>query len=253
MITIKTPDELDRMRKAGALLKQVLDALREKIQPGVTTMELDRFAETMIRDLGAIPSFKDYNGYPYTLCTYIDEVVVHGFPSSKPLKEGSLLSVDAGLIYDGWQADSAFSAPVGEASEEVRRLIKVTEECFFLGAEQAKVGNRISDISRAVQKHAEENGYGVIRSMCGHGIGREMHEDPEVPNYVSASGRGVRLKEGMVIAIEPMISAGRWMTYTGEDGWAVITRDHSICSHYEHTVAVTQKGPELMTWPGRIL
>ena len=155
MITIKTPDEIERMRKSGALLRQVLDALRERIQPGVTTMELDRFAETMIRDLGAIPSCKGYEGFPYTLCTSVDDEVVHGFPNDKPLKEGSLLSIDTVLCYDGWMADSAFTAPVGEVSAEVKKLIRVTEECFFLGASQARTGNRISDISRAVQKHAE--------------------------------------------------------------------------------------------------
>ena len=253
MITIKTPDEIERMRKSGALLRQVLDALREKIQPGVTTMELDRFAETMIRDLGAIPSCKGYEGFPYTLCTSVDDAVVHGFPNDTPLKEGSLLSIDTVLSYDGWMADSAFTAPVGEASAEIKRLIRVTEECFFLGASQARPGNRISDISRAVQKHAEANGYSVIRSYCGHGIGREMHEDPEVPNYLSAGGRGVRLKEGMVICVEPMISAGRWLTYVEDNGWVARTRDHSPCSHYEHTIAITENGPELMTWPGRIV
>lgn len=249
MITIKTPEEVGKMRVSGALLHQVLDALKKEVAPGVTTLHLDQMAEQMIRDAGAVPSFKGFEGYKYTLCTSVDDHVVHGFPNKTPLKEGQLLSIDAGLVLDGWQADSAFSMAVGEADEDTKRLINVTEECFWLGASMAREGNRLGDISHAVQEHAEKYGYGVIRDLCGHGIGREMHEDPNIPNYGPA-GRGVRLRAGMTLAIEPMIAMGKWPVYVEDNGWEVITRDHSLCSHYEHTVAVTTGEPEILTYPG---
>ncbi len=249
MITIKSAEEIGKMRKAGALLHEVLDQLRNMIEPGVTTAHLDREAERLIRDAGAIPSFKGYEGFPASICASVNDEVVHGFPTDKPLKEGSIVSIDCGLILDGWQSDSAFTAPVGKIDEEIARLIRVTEECFWLGAKQVREGNRLGDISHAVQEHAEKNGYGVIRDLCGHGIGREMHEDPNVPNFGPA-GRGVRLKPGMVIAIEPMIARGRWPIYVDDNGWTVITRDHSWCSHYEHTVAVTTGEPEILSFPG---
>ena len=249
MITIKSTEEVGKMRKAGALLRQVHEHLMGLIEPGITTAYLDQVAEKLIRDAGAIPSFKGYQGFPYTLCTSVDDEVVHGFPSNKPLKEGQLVSVDCGVILDGWQSDSAFSAPVGKADEETLRLIRVTEECLWLGASQAREGNRLGDISHAVQEHAEKNGYGVIRDMCGHGIGREMHEDPSVPNFGPA-GRGVRLKAGMTLAVEPMIARGNWPIYIDDNGWTAITRDHSWCSHYEHTLLVTQGEPEILSYPG---
>ena len=249
MITIKSAEEIGKMRKAGALLHEVLDQLKTMIEPGVTTAHLDREAERLIRDAGAIPSFKGYEGFPASICAAVNDEVVHGFPTDKPLKEGSIVSIDCGLILDGWQSDSAFTAPVGKIDEEIARLIRVTEECFWLGAKQVREGNRLGDVSHAVQEHAEKNGYGVIRDLCGHGIGREMHEDPNVPNFGPA-GRGVRLKPGMVIAIEPMIARGRWPIYVDDNGWTVITRDHSWCSHYEHTVAVTTGEPEILSYPG---
>ena len=249
MIKIKTNDEIERMADAGKLLSEVLSALREMVKPGMTTGEMDREAERRIRAAGAAPSFKGYEGYKYTLCTSVDDQVVHGFPTDEPLREGQLLSVDAGLVLNDWQADSAFSAPVGAAAEKVLKLIRVTEECFWLAADQAREGNRLGDIGWAVQKHAEANGYGVIRDMCGHGIGREMHEDPSVPNYGTA-GRGIRLRAGMTIAIEPMIALGDWPIYLDANGWTAITRDHSLCSHYEHTVAVTRGEPNILTLPG---
>lgn len=249
MITLKTAQELDKMRKAGALLEQVLDELRAQIEPGVTTMELDAMAERLIRDAGAIPSFKGYEGFPATICASPDAMVVHGFPDHKPLKSGQILSVDCGLILDGWQSDSAFTVPVGEVPAEVKQLIRVTEECFWLGVQQAREGNRLGDISHAVQVHAEKHGYGVIRDLCGHGIGREMHEDPSVPNF-GKEGRGVRLRAGMTLAIEPMIAMGGWQVFLKDDGWGVVTRDHSLCSHYEHTIAVTQGDPEILSYSG---
>ena len=250
MIYLKNAQQIECMRKAGALLYDVLCRLREAIKPGMSTAELDVYAEQLIRKHKAIPSFLDYNGYPASICTSINEEVVHGIPSDRViLKDGDVLSVDCGLILDGWQSDSAFTAPVGKIDEEIARLIRVTEECFWLGAKQVREGNRLGDVSHAVQEHAEKNGYGVIRDLCGHGIGREMHEDPNVPNFGPA-GRGVRLKPGMVIAIEPMIARGRWPIYVDDNGWTVITRDHSWCSHYEHTVAVTTGEPEILSYPG---
>lgn len=249
MITLKNDRELDRMRRAGALLERVLLALKERIEPGITTLELDHLAERLIREAGALPSFKGYEGFPYSICASPDAMVVHGFPDKHPLKEGQILSVDCGLILEGWQSDSAFTVPVGRISEEARQLIRVTEECFWLGAQQAREGNRLGDISHAVQAHAEAHGYGVIRDLCGHGIGTEMHEDPSIPNF-GKPGRGVRLKAGMTLAIEPMIAMGGWRVYVKDDGWGVVTQDHSLCSHYEHTVAVTQGDPEILTYSG---
>lgn len=249
MIYTKNSAQIQLMRDAGKLLHEVLDQLKPMVKPGVTTNQIDAEAERLIRAAGAQPSFKGYEGFPATICASVDEEVVHGFPSDKPLKEGQLLSVDCGLILNGWQADSAFSAPVGRASKEVLKLMRVTEECFWLGAQQAREGNRLGDIGWAIQKHAEENGYGVIRDLCGHGIGQEMHEDPSVPNY-GKPGRGVRLVEGMTIAIEPMISMGTWKVFVENNDWTVVTRDHSVCSHYEHTVAVTKGDPEILTFPG---
>ena len=248
MITIKSAEEVGKMRKAGALLHQVLEELRKLVEPGVTTAYIDEVAEKLIRDGGAIPSSKGYEGFPSSICASVNDEVVHGFPSKRVLKEGDLLSIDCTLLLDGWQSDSAFSVAVGKASPETERLIRVTEECFWIGLDKARAGNRIGDIGHAVQEHAEKNGYGVIRDLCGHGIGREMHEDPSVPNFGTA-GRGVRLRPGMVFTIEPMIARGRWPIYVDDNGWTIITRDHSWCSHYEHTLVVTEGDPEILSWP----
>ena len=248
MITIKSAPQIEKMRAAGALLHDVLQALKAAVQPGVTTLELDRMAETMIREAGAVPSFKGYEGFPFSICASVDEQVVHGFANDKPLESGQLLSIDCGLVYDGWQADSAFSVGIGEVSSEVQKLMDVTEECFWKAVEVVKPGNRLGDIGNAVQTHAEAHGYGVIRDMCGHGIGREMHEDPNVPNYGRA-GHGIRLREGMTIAIEPMIALGDYHIRILKDGWTCVTRDGSFCSHYEHTIAVTDKGARILTLP----
>jgi methionyl aminopeptidase len=238
------------MRKAGELLHSVLEALRAEIQPGVTTMHLDRMAEKLIRSAGAIPSFKGYQGFPYTICASVDDQVVHGFASDKKLQKGQLLSVDCGVILDGWQSDSAFSVLVGGGSKEAQKLVDVTEECFWLGANMARSGNHLGDISHAIQEHAEKHGYGVIRDLCGHGIGQEMHEDPNVPNFGRA-GRGVRLQPGMTLAIEPMISMGTWKVFCEDDGWTVVTQDGSLCSHYEHTILITDGEPEVLSFPGK--
>ena len=248
MITIKSAEEIGKMRRAGALLHQVLEELRKLVEPGVTTAYIDEVAEKLLRDGGAIPSSKGYEGFPSSICASVNDEVVHGFPSKRVLKEGDLLSIDCTLLLDGWQSDSAFSVAVGKASPETERLIRVTEECFWIGLDKARAGNRIGDIGHAVQEHAEKNGYGVIRDLCGHGIGREMHEDPSVPNFGTA-GRGVRLRPGMVFTIEPMIARGRWPIYVDDNGWTIITRDHSWCSHYEHTLVVTEADPEILSWP----
>ena len=250
MITIKNSAQIAKMREAGAMLHEVLTQLRGKIQPGVTTHELDAFAEKLIRSFGAIPSFLNYEGYPASICASVDSQVVHGIPSKKTvLKEGQIISVDCGLILDGWQSDSAFTAPVGNISEEAQRLIDVTEESFFEALKVAREGNRISDIGHAVQQYVEERGFSTVRALCGHGIGREMHEDPQVPNY-GIPGHGVRLRKGMTICIEPMIAAGDYHVKTLRDGWTVVTTDGSLCSHYEHTILITDGEPELLSYPG---
>lgn len=249
MITIKSDRQIEKMRLAGALLHEVLEALRQMIEPGVTTLELDQAAERMIRASGAVPSFKGYEGFPYSICASVDDQVVHGFSNRNRLRQGQLLSVDCGVILDGWQSDSAFSVLVGGGSREAQQLVDVTERCFWLGARQAVAGNHLGDIGHAVQTYAESFGYGVIRDLCGHGIGTEMHEDPNVPNF-GRPGRGVRLEAGMTIAVEPMIAMGGWRVYCEDDGWTVVTRDHSLCSHYEHTLLVTDGEPEILSLPG---
>ena len=250
MITIKNSAQIQKMREAGAMLHEVLTQLKGKIEPGISTYELDRFAEKLIRSFGAVPSFLNYNGFPATLCTSVDSQVVHGIPSkSTVLKEGQIVSIDAGLILDGWQSDSAFTAPVGRISDEAQRLIDVTEQSFFAALDVAKEGYRISDIGHVVQKYVEERGFSTVRALCGHGIGRELHEDPSVPNY-GIPGHGVRLRRGMTICIEPMIAAGDYHVKTLKDGWTVVTSDGSLCSHYEHTILITDGEPELLSYPG---
>jgi methionyl aminopeptidase len=249
MMTIKSAEEISKMRLAGALLYRVIEALKPLVAPGVTTLSLDRTAKELITGAGAAPSFLGYNGFKYSMCASVDDQVVHGFPTDEPLREGQIVSIDVGLVLNGWQADSAFTAAVGEVNGEAARLIRVTEECFWLAVERARPGNRLGDIGHAVQAYAEAHGYGVIRAMCGHGIGRAIHEEPNVPN-VGTPGRGTRLKPGMTLAIEPMIAAGGWPVYFDDNSWTVRTNDHSLCAHYEHTVAITAGEPEILTYPG---
>ena len=254
MIHLKSPQQLQCMRKAGALLYEVLCRLKEAIKPGVSTAALDVYAEQLIRKHQAVPSFLDYHGYPATLCTSINDQVVHGIPSETAvLKEGDILTVDCGLVLDGWQADSAFTLGVGTISPEKQQLINVTEECFFKGVRQAMAGRHIGDIGHAVQVYAESYGYGVVRALTGHGIGRNMHEEPSVPNY-GKQRRGVKLRAGMTLAVEPMIAMGDYQVREIESGWTFVTLDGSPCSHYEHTIVVNEAGlPELLTFPGFIL
>jgi len=252
MISLKNPTQIEKMRKAGALLYEIYEDLKKQIKPGVSTFELDQYAESLIRKNHAIPSCLGYGGFPGTLCTSVNNQVVHGFPRrDQILKEGDIISVDSVLSLDGWMADSAFTVGVGEISEEAQKLIDVTEACFWAGVRQAIAGNRLGDIGAAVQAVAEGNGCGVIREFSGHGIGRDMHEDPAVYNFGKA-GHGMRLRPGMTICIEPMITAGDWRCYIDEkDGWQAYTVDRSLCSHYEHTVCINENGlPELLTLPG---
>ena len=249
MITLKNPAQIAKMRSAGHLLYDILQSIREVIKAGESTVAIDAYAEEKIRRAGAIPSFLNYQGFPKSICASIDDEVVHGIPSDEVvLSEGSILSIDCGLILDGWQADSAFTIAIGEVTPQKAELIRVTEECFFKGAAAAIDGNRIGDIGHAVQKLAESYRFGVVRELTGHGIGRNMHEDPSVPNY-GLPGHGTRLKNGMVIAIEPMITLGSYRVMEMPDGWTIKTVDGSACAHYEHTVAVTPQGPELLTFP----
>ena len=254
MIYLKNAQQLDCMRRSGALLYEVLCRLREAIKPGMSTAELDVYAEQLIRKHKAIPSFLDYQGYPASICASINDEVVHGIPSETAiLKEGDILSVDCGLILDGWQSDSAFTVGVGKISPENQKLIDVTEESFFKGIRKAIAGNHIGDIGHAVQAHAESFGYGVVRDLTGHGIGRNMHEDPSVPNF-GRPGHGTRLRAGMTLAIEPMITMGDYHVAELEDGWTIVTEDGSFCSHYEHTIAINEKGlPEILSFPGYVL
>ena len=252
MISIKSQRELDRMRKAGEVVMLVHKRLEEMIAPGVTTKELDRVAAEVIKSKGAVPSFRGvpcpYGGidFPGVICASINNEVIHGIPGNRVMEDGDIISIDTGAILDGFHGDAARTYPVGSVSPEALRLISVTEEAFNRGMAQAVEGNRIRDISRAIQSYVEENGFSVVRDYVGHGIGREMHEEPQIPNYVS-SYRGVRLTAGMTLAIEPMVNAGTWQVSVLDDRWTVVTADGSLSAHHENTIAVTDKGPKILT------
>lgn len=244
---IKTPEEIALMYEAGQKLKYVLSQLREAIKPGITTLSLDKLAEDLILQQGAQVSFKGYHGYPYTLCTSVNDEVVHTFPRERVIKEGDIISLDLGLIWQGWQSDSAITVPVGKISEEAQKLITITKEALFKGIEQVKPGNTIGDIGSAIQKHAEKAGLGVVRDLTGHGIGRRLHEPPAIPNYGKAH-RGLTLQTGMVIAIEPMLTLGDFAVETDEkDQWTIRTCDGSWAAQFEHTVAITDRGNQILT------
>ncbi len=251
MISIKNPDQIAKMRAAGTLLYEVLQKLREAVKPGTSTAALDVYAEQLIRKNHAIPTSLHYEGFPASICTSVDDAVVHGIPSeTQILEEGSIVSIDCTLMLDGWQADSAITVGVGDISPEAAALIETTEQCFWKGARQAVAGNRLGDVGHAVQSWAEGHGCSVIRDLTGHGIGREMHEDPAVYNF-GEPGRGLRLRKGMTICVEPMIAAGDWHVTIDDDEWCFRTRDHSLCAHYEHTIAINEDGlPEILTLPG---
>ncbi len=246
MIIGKSKRELEKMRASGQLVGQVLQMLREMTAPGITTMEMDRAAEKMIRDAGALPTFKGYNGFPYSICASVNEQIVHGFPSDYELKEGDIFSIDCGVTLDGFVGDTATTIPVGKVSEDRLKLIRVTDECLQRAIRQCVPGNHLGDIGWAVQQHAEANGYSVVRVYVGHGIGRRMHEDPQIPNY-GRPGLGPKIKSGYVFAIEPMINIGTHHTKVLADGWTVVTVDGQPSAHFEHTIAITDDGPEVLT------
>lgn len=247
MITIKSQKQIDLMRESGRLTKETLDYVASKIRAGMTTKDVDRMVYDYITSNGGTPSFLGYVGYPASACVSIDDMVVHGIPSDDIyIKEGQIVSVDVGVILNGWQGDAARTFMIGEVSEEKRKLVKVTEECFFKAIENLRDGTPIGDIGYKVQTHAEANGYSVVRALTGHGIGKEMHEDPSVLNY-GRKGTGIRLKKGMTIAIEPMINLGTYQVKFLSDGWGVATKDGKPSAHYENTVAITEDGVEILT------
>ncbi len=245
-IHYKSAEEIELIRLSSILLAKTHGEIAKVIGPGVKTIDLDKLAETFIRDNGGIPSFLNYGGFPYSLCISLNNQVVHGFPSSYALKEGDLVSVDCGVTLNNYVGDSAFTYAIGEVSDEIKKLMRVTRECLDLGIEKAVVGNRIGDIGYAVQEHAEKHGFGVVKELVGHGVGLKLHEKPEVPNY-GKRGAGIKLEEGMVIAIEPMINAGRAGVKFWDDGWTVSTVDGKASAHYEHTIAVKKGKADILT------
>jgi methionyl aminopeptidase len=249
MVVRKSQSELEKMHRANLLVDRVLKRLKGAIRPGVTTAELDTLAEDTIRDAGATPAFKGYRGFPANLCVSINEEVVHGIPSSKRiLSEGDIVSLDVGTVVDGFVGDGAITVPVGEVDEKTCKLLQVTEQALYKGIEQVRVGNRVSDIGHAVQNYVEEHGFSVVRDFVGHGIGTKMHEEPQIPNY-GQPGRGYRLLPGMTLAIEPMVNVGQHFVKVLSDNWTVVTTDGSFSAHFEHSVAVTENGPWILSRP----
>jgi methionyl aminopeptidase len=246
MIVRKSRAEIERMARAGTVVAETLELLGEQLRPGVTTAELDRLADEHIRSRGGVPTFKGYRGYPASICTSPNAMIVHGIPGPYRLEEGDVLSVDVGVTLDGFVADSAYTFSVGEISADAERLLEAGQAALAAGIEQARAGNRLSDISHAVQRSTEEAGFSVVRALVGHGVGRTMHEDPQIPNFGPA-GRGPLLEPGMTLAIEPMINAGSSEIVVLEDRWSIVTEDGSLSAHFEHTVAVTDEGPRILT------
>lgn len=246
MIILKRPEEIEKIRKSNIIVSEILGALKEKISPGITTLELNRHSEELAKKKGARPAFKGYRGYPFALCTSVNSEVVHGMPSSRVLKKGDIISLDFGAYYQGYYGDAAITVPVGGIDEKARLLLETTEQSLYDGILQARAGNRLGHISAAVQGRVEAAGFSVVRDFVGHGIGKNLHEEPQVPNY-GVSGRGVELKSGMVLAIEPMVNAGTYKVRVLSDGWTVITEDGQLSAHFEHTVAITDDGPVILS------
>jgi methionyl aminopeptidase len=246
MISIKSPREIEIMRRGGKITSGVLSMLLQTAKAGMSLRELDRLAEHAIREQGGIPTFKGYNGFPASICASVNETVVHGIPSDYLLKDGDLLSIDIGTTFEGYVSDTAASIGIGTVSEAAKRLMRVTQECLMIGIAAMQKGNRVSDIGYAVQRHAESNGYGVVRALVGHGVGRKMHEEPQVPNF-GEPGRGLILRPGLCLAIEPMITEGTYEVQTLADGWTVVTADGKLAAHFEHTIALTDDGPRILT------
>jgi methionyl aminopeptidase len=246
VITVKSEQELERMRRAGRMVAETLAGLRERTKPGVTTASLNAWAEQFIRRQGGVPSFKGYRGYPASVCISVDSEIVHGIPGRRSLSEGQIVSFDVGVIYEGYQGDAAITVGVGQISPEAEELLRVTERALAAGIAMARAGRRLGDVSHAIQTTAERAGFGVVREYVGHGIGKEMHEDPQIPNFGPA-GRGPLLRPGMTLALEPMLTLGDYHTRLLDDGWTVVTADGSLAAHFEHTVAVTDGDAEILT------
>jgi methionyl aminopeptidase len=246
MVFLRKPEEIEKIRKSNIIVAEILAALREKIKPGVTTLELDQYSEKAARKMGAVPAFKGYKGYPFSLCTSVNSQVVHGMPSGRKLREGDIVSLDFGVCCEGYYGDSAVTVAVGAVSDKAARLMQVTEAGLYEGIKEAKPGNRLGDISAAVQDCVESAGYAVVRDFVGHGIGKNLHEEPQIPNF-GIRGRGVELKAGMVLAIEPMVNEGTFRIKVLEDGWTAVTQDGKLSAHFEHSVAVTENGPEILS------
>jgi methionyl aminopeptidase len=247
MIICKSAAEIEKLRRSGRMVRQVLGEIREHARPGATTLELEKFVARRFKELGARSAFKGYRGYPCVLCASVNDEIIHGIPSDRrTLKEGDILSLDTGVILDGYYGDSAITIPIGAISESAQRLMKVTEEALELALDKVRLGNRLGDVSATVQHHAEKNGYTVVREFVGHGIGKSMHEEPQIPNY-GQPGHGPLLKEGMVFAIEPMVNAGGPGVRMLDDNWTAVTADGKLSAHFEHMVAVTQNGPDVLT------
>lgn len=249
MIIYKTPQEIAAIRASNQIVARILGELKTLVRPGVRTRDLDAYAESRTKELGAKPAFKGYRGYPASLCTSVNEEIIHGIPSSRLLKDGDIIGLDFGVLYEGFYGDAAVTVPVGGIKPEAQKLIAAAEAAFFKGFAQMKTGNRISDISHAIQVYVESEGYSVIRSYVGHGIGHSPHEEPQVPNF-GPPGRGPKIKEGLTIAIEPMIAMGHWEEQVLGDGWTAVTKDRSLSAHFEHTVAMTADGAEILSLEG---
>ena len=246
MVILKLPDEIEKLRTSNLIVAEILSKLRERVRPGVTTSELDGYCEELCRKRRVKPAFKGYRGYPFALCTSVNGEVVHGMPSDRPLVPGDILSLDFGVNYKGYYGDAAITVPAGAVSAEVMRLLKVTEAGLYDAILQARAGNRLGDISAAVQGRVESAGFSVVRDFVGHGIGRSLHEDPQIPNY-GVRGRGIELKPGMVLAIEPMVNEGSYEVRVLPNGWTVVTKDGKLSAHFEHSVAITENGPEILS------
>lgn len=246
MIILKSREEIEKMRKSSAIVAEILSEVKQMVRPGVKTIDLDRRAEELTRKKGARPAFKGYRGYPFSLCTSINCEVVHGMPSERTLKEGDILSLDFGVSFNGYYGDSAVTVPVGKVSVKAERLMEVTEKSLYLAIENVRPGKRLGDVSAAVQNHVEAAGFSIVRDYVGHGIGKDLHEDPQIPNF-GTKGRGIELKPGMVFAIEPMVNEGTYEVRLLKNEWTVVTRDGKLSAHFEHTVAITENGPEILS------
>lgn len=246
MIVLKSPEEVERMARVCRVVAETINALRDVVRPGITTKDIERFVDEMLERHGAASAFRGYRGYPSSVCTSVNDQVVHGIPSKLSLCDGDIISIDFGACMDGYYGDAAASFAVGSVNAEAARLLKVTEDALYIGIDHARCGNRVSDISHAIQSHVEGNGFSVVRKFVGHGIGRALHEDPQVPNF-GAAGLGPRLMEGMTLAIEPMVNAGNYEVNILDDGWTAVTADGNLSAHFEHTVAITRSGPEILT------